>query len=173
MPCDPCVSRVMPVPEVDEGLSQLGSRWPSNAQVGIPPGGRVETSDVKSANKAGVSIHDEEFAVIKRVASRVKQVPGTTNCLIFQHMHVCWEDLEVSRHDRISKAIKDHAHLHSLSGCAGEMVLERLANSVAFPNIGFQVNTLLSRIYRSEHRLVEIAPIIVELEAILPKRDFT
>ena len=53
------------------------------------------------------------------------------------------------------------------------MVLERLANGVTFPNIGFQVNTLLSSIDRSEHRLVEIAPIIVELEVILSKRDFT
>ena len=69
----------------------MGSRRPSNAQVGIPPGGRVETSDIISANKAGVSIHDQEFAVIKRVASWVKQVPGTTNGLIFQHMHMFWE----------------------------------------------------------------------------------
>jgi hypothetical protein len=61
----------------------------------------------------------------------------------------------------------------SASGFAGEMFLELLTDVVALPNIGFQVNIFLSSIYRSEHRVIEISSIIVELEVILPKRDFT
>ena len=104
--------------------------------------GKINYAEITKPDPAG---HPEQI-VIKGVAPWIKQVPGATNGLIFQHMYVRWEDLEVMGYHRISKAIEDHVHLHSLSSFAGEMVLELLTNGVAFPNIGFQVNTLLGSI---------------------------
>ena len=50
--------------------------------------------------------------------------------------------------------------------------LKRLTNSIIFPDIGFQINALLGRIYSSEHGIVEVALIHIELQTILPNVYF-
>src|SRR5690348_8604454 len=83
-----------------------------------------------------------------------------------------WKHLERVRHHGIAKAVEDHVDPHALGGFARQVLFERLANGIVLPDVGFQVNALLSRIYSGEHVIVEVAPIIIDLESILTDGHF-
>jgi hypothetical protein len=87
-------------------------------------------------------------------------------------MHGLWEDLEGVGHDQIAKAIEDHVDLHPLRGFACQGLLKGLTNLVIFPDIGFEVHTLLGCINRCKHGIVEVTPVIVDAQAIVPHLHF-
>ena len=100
--------------------------------------------------------------MVQRVATQVKQVPGAAYNLIGEDVHSRREDLEGVGHDQIAKAIEDHVDLHPLRGFACQSLLEGPTDLVVFPDICFEVHTLLSCINRRKHGIVEITPIIVD-----------
>src|SRR5205807_7692699 len=102
----PVPSRIA-IPEIDEGLGQIGCGWSTNAQMHIAPGGRVEAPQVKPSNETGRTIHDEQLAMIQGVAPEVEQLPGTAYRLVGQRMNGGGKHLERVRHHSIGKAIED------------------------------------------------------------------
>src|SRR5437868_2428539 len=112
MPRDALVPGRIPIPEIDEGLGQISCGWASNAQMRIAPGGRVETSNVKSANETGRTIHDKQLAMIQGVAPQVEQLPGTAYRVVGQRMNGRGKHLERVRHHGIAKAVEDYIDLH-------------------------------------------------------------
>src|SRR5437588_5770182 len=87
-------------------------------------------------------------------------------------MNARWEDLEVVRYHCIAKAVEDNVDIHSLGGFAYQVFLELLAHGVAFPDECFQVNALLCSINGCEHRIVEVTPIIIDLQCIVSNTHF-
>src|SRR5436305_13157103 len=170
---DAPVSGRIAIPEIDEGLGQIGYGWASNAQMRIAPDGRVEAPQVIPTNDTGSTMHDEQLAMIQGVAPEVEQLPGTAYRLVGQRMNGRWKHLERVWYHGIAKAVEDHVGLHALGGFACQVLLERLTNSIVLPDVGFQVNALLGRIDSGEHGIVEVAPIIIDLQAILPDVYFT
>src|SRR5438045_405377 len=82
------------------------------------------------------------------------------------------EDLEVVRYHCIAKAVEDHVDLHTLGSFVYQVFLELLAHGVAFPDECLQVNALLSSVNGSEHCIVEVTPIIVDLKRIVSYTHF-
>ena len=82
------------------------------------------------------------------------------------------EDLEVVGYHRIAKAVEDHVDLHSLVGFAYQVFLELLSHGVAFPDECFQVNALLCSVNSSEHCIVEVTAIIIDLQCIVSNACF-
>ena len=111
--------------------------------------------------------------MIQGVAPQVEQLPGTAYRLVGQRMNGRGKHLERVRHHGIGKAVEDHVDLHALGGFASQVLLERLTNGIVLPDVGFQVNALLGRIDSGEHGIVEVAPIIIDLQAILTDTHFT
>lgn len=61
---------------------------------------------------------------------------------------------------------------HSIRRFLRQVPFEDPANLIIFPGRGLQVDALPSPINGSQHRLVERAPIPVELESIVPNLHF-
>ena len=87
-------------------------------------------------------------------------------------MDIRWEDLEVVRYNCITKAVEDHVDIHALVGFASQVFLELLAHGVALPDVCFQVNAFPSSVNGSEHRIVEVAPIIIDMQAVVSNAHF-
>ena len=82
MPCDADVIRVVAIPEIDEGLGEVGGGWPLDAYMGIAPGGGVEAAQIIATDEADSAIDDEELAVIEGVAAYIEQLPGAADALV-------------------------------------------------------------------------------------------
>src|SRR5436309_7785694 len=87
-------------------------------------------------------------------------------------MNARWEDLEVMRYYCIAEAVEDHVDLHTLGGFAYQVFLELLAHGVVFPDESFQVNALLCSVNSSEHCVVEVTAIIIDLQCIVSGAHF-
>src|SRR6266700_8416046 len=87
-------------------------------------------------------------------------------------MNARWEDLEVVRYYCIAEAVEDHVDLHTLGGFAYQVFLELLSHGVAFPDECFQENALLGSVNGSEHRIVEVTAIIIDLQYIVSNTHF-
>src|SRR5437879_1246499 len=117
----------------------------------IAPGRCIRTAQVIASDETGRTVHDEQLAMLQRVATQIKHLPGAAYNPVGEDMHRWREDLEGVGHDNIAKAIEDHVDLHSLRGFACQGLLEGLTDLVIFPDIGFEVDTLLSCINRCKH----------------------
>src|SRR5437660_781431 len=62
------------VPEIYERKCEVSASRALNAKVGIAPGSCIEAANVIYANEADRTIHDERFAMIKRIASWIKNL---------------------------------------------------------------------------------------------------
>src|SRR5436190_7408800 len=87
-------------------------------------------------------------------------------------MYVRWEDLELAWYHCIAKTVEDHVDIHTLVSFAYQVFLELLAHGVVFPDESFQVNSLPGSVNGGEHRAVEVAPIIIDLQCIVSGAHF-
>ena len=82
-------------------------------------------------------------------------------------MNIGGKNLKCARYDCISKAIKDHINFHTLVGFTCEFLLKLLTYLVAFPDVRFKINTLLSSVNCAQHSFVQVMSIIINLDGIL------
>lgn len=144
MPGDWFLPGNMPIPEVDERLGQIGCSRSNDAQMRIMPGRYIRTAQVIASDETGRTVYDEQLEMLQRIATQVKHLPGAAYNPVGQDMHRWREDLEGVGHDQIAKAIEDYVDFHPLGGFAYQGLLEGLTDLVIFPDIGFEVDTLLS-----------------------------
>ena len=71
--------------------------------------------------------------------------------------------LEFVRHHCIAKAVENDEDIHSFMGFSRQVLFEFLTNRVAFPDVGFQVNAFLRGVNGGQHRIEEVAAIIIQL----------
>ena len=111
--------------------------------------------------------------MIQGITTRIQQLPGTTHGTVFQHMHSRMKGrLEGAWDNEIAKAVKDDRDLNPLLGFAREMFLKFLANSIIFPDVRLEINTLLCRIDCLEHGIKQLTSVGVQFEDILPNLHF-
>src|SRR5712675_2366499 len=124
MPSDWFLPGDMPIPDVDERSGQIGCSGPNDVQMRIAPGRCIRTAQVIASDETGRTVHDEQLAMLQRVATQVKHLPGAAYNPVGEDMHRWREDLEGVGHDQIAKAIEDHIDLHPLRGFACQGLLE-------------------------------------------------
>src|SRR6516164_7327140 len=106
--------------------------------------------------------------MIQGIPTQIQEVPGTTNATVFQDMNRWMKGgLEGGRDHKVAKAVKDHIDGNPLLGFPREMLLKFLANRIRFPDVSFEINTLVGRINCFQHRIVEITSIREQLDGIL------
>src|SRR5579875_2592454 len=166
--CDALPFRAEAVPEINERIGEFGCRRTMYTQVRIAPLGSIERANIIAANKANDTIHNHQFAVIQRIAAWIENIPGTLHGMILHKVNGGMKGIfEGAWHDEVAESIKDDIHLHALGRLLSQALLKLPADSVAFPEICFDINALARRVDGLTHRIVEILPIDIQLEAVL------
>src|ERR1700680_2447776 len=86
--------------------------------------------------------------------------------IVTEQVYVGRKNFEFARHDDIGEIVKDNIDIDAFGCLTRKMVFEGLADGIVFPDEGFQVNALLRGIDGSEHRVVQLASIVEELDFI-------
>src|SRR5450759_4591059 len=81
--------------------------------------------------------------------------------------------LERTRYHQVGKGIEYNININPLLRFPSKVLLQLLANSIALPDIRFQVNAFLRIINGLQHRGKEIAPISIQLKIIIANPHFT
>src|SRR5579883_191113 len=75
------------IPEGNKGVGEFRRGWTAYTHVCIAPLGGIGRSDIVAPDKARHAVDDEQLAVVERIAAGIKQVPGTTQSTVFEHMN--------------------------------------------------------------------------------------
>src|SRR4051812_9740174 len=105
--------------------------------------------------------------MIQRIPPWVKDLPGVFDGMICHFMYFGRKGFEGCWYDKITKPVEDYIYFHSLHCLLCQVFLKLPANLVIFPDVRFQVDTFLSTINASEHCLIEIAAIVINLKFVV------
>src|SRR5579872_7108027 len=137
----------------------------------VAPLGGVETPDVVPTDEGYLAVHDQQLAVVERIAAWHEQVARAMDRAIAQRMDAGGKLLELTRHDEIAENVEDHIHRDILLGLARQVLLEFLTDRIIFPDERLEVNTFSGGVNGGEHRIIHVAPIGVDLERVAVESD--
>src|SRR5258706_2806930 len=104
--------------------------------------------------------------MIQRITPWVNDLPGVFDRMVCHMMYFGGEGFESLWYYEVAKPIIDYIDFHSLCRLACQVFLKLLANLVTFPDVRFQVDTFLGTINGSQHRIIEIASIVIKLKYV-------
>src|SRR5512146_2057881 len=132
----------------------------------IAPLGRVDAADVVAADEGGLAIHNQQLAMVKRIAPWHEQMTRAADGAVAQRVDVGREALERAWHDEIAKEVEYHVDGDAFGGLPQQMLLEFSADRIILPDVGLEVDAVSRGINGIEHRPIDIAPVGVDLERI-------
>src|SRR5579863_4657973 len=95
------------IPEVDEGLREIRNGWSRHAEVGVSPFRGIDTPNVIAADETRGAINDQQLVMIQPPVSRINNMPGAANGLVFHRMNGRWEYFEGTGYDQVGKGVEN------------------------------------------------------------------
>jgi hypothetical protein len=147
------------VPEVDEGVLQLpGGRAADDLEVRVPPRGRVHVADVVPADVRGLSVDDEELAVVAARLAHVAQDQSRAEEGEAQDVQprVVGEPVEPRVLVEVAEGVVDDVDVDAAPGRVLQGRLEPLADLVRLPDERLEEDPLRGARDGREHVLEEV-----------------